>query len=169
VKAPALGGEVREPVRRSERVCTATSLQIHPPQVADDVQHIGAIDFAVANRLTLGIDVINLSLGHPIYEPAATDPLVQAVEAASRAGIVVVTASGNAGINPRSDGMVIGNSQEVGIWSLEPNPEIIRRNLTNAATFFAGMNPPEAGVRLTRSVPPATAPPVESFFGWDEL
>ena len=26
------------------------------------------------------IDVINLSLGHPIYEPAATDPLVQAVE-----------------------------------------------------------------------------------------
>ena len=29
----------------------------------------------------LGIDIINLSLGHPIYEPAATDPLVQAVEA----------------------------------------------------------------------------------------
>lgn len=74
---------------------------------------------------------------------------------------------GNAGINPRSDGMVIGNSQEVGIWSLEPNPEILARNLTNAARFFAGMQPPEAGVRLTRSGPPATAPPVESFFGWD--
>ena len=50
---------------------------------------IRAIDFAVANRSTLGVDVINLSLGHPIYEPAATDPLVQAVERASRAGIIV--------------------------------------------------------------------------------
>lgn len=58
---------------------------------------IAAIDFAVANRRSLGIDVINLSLGHPILEPAATDPLVQAVERASAAGIVVVTSAGNAG------------------------------------------------------------------------
>ena len=35
---------------------------------------IRAIDFAVANKSTFGIDIINLSLGHPIYEPAATDP-----------------------------------------------------------------------------------------------
>jgi serine protease AprX len=43
--------------------------------------------------------VINLSLGHPIYEPAAKDPLVRAVEAASRAGIIVVAAAGNQGFN----------------------------------------------------------------------
>jgi serine protease AprX len=43
-----------------------------------------------------------LSLGHPVYESAATDPLVQAVEAAVRAGIVVVTAAGNCGINPET-------------------------------------------------------------------
>src|SRR2546430_2498585 len=61
---------------------------------------IRAVDFAVANRSSLGIDVINLSLGHPIYEPAATDPLVQAVERASRAGVVVVAAAGNYGKNP---------------------------------------------------------------------
>ena len=60
---------------------------------------IRAIDFAVANRAALRIDMINLSLGHTIYEPAATDPLVQAVERASRAGIVVVAAAGNAGKN----------------------------------------------------------------------
>ena len=48
---------------------------------------IRAVDFAVANRAALGIHIINLSLGHPIYEPASTDPLVQAVERASRAGI----------------------------------------------------------------------------------
>ena len=58
---------------------------------------INAIDFAVANRRRLGIDVINLSLGHPILEPAATDPLVRAVERAVAAGIVVVTSAGNHG------------------------------------------------------------------------
>ena len=61
---------------------------------------IRAIDFAVANKSRLGINLINLSLGHPIAEPAATDPLVQAVERASRAGIIVVAAAGNYGKNP---------------------------------------------------------------------
>jgi serine protease AprX len=61
---------------------------------------IRAIDFAVANRSTLGIDIINLSLGHPIFEPAGSDPLVQAVERASRAGVIVVAAAGNYGKNP---------------------------------------------------------------------
>jgi len=61
---------------------------------------IRAIEFAIANKTRHNIRVINLSLGHPVYEPAATDPLVQAVEAAVRAGIVVVTAAGNCGINP---------------------------------------------------------------------
>jgi serine protease AprX len=58
---------------------------------------IKAVEFAVANRSTLGIHVINLSLGHPIYEPAANDPLVLAVESAVRAGIVVVVSAGNNG------------------------------------------------------------------------
>ena len=63
---------------------------------------IRAIDFAVANRRALRIDVINLSLGHPIFEPAASDPLVQAVERAVRAGVIVVTAAGNYGKNPET-------------------------------------------------------------------
>jgi serine protease AprX len=61
---------------------------------------ISAIEFVTANKDRLGVDVINLSLGHPIYEPAATDPLVQAVEGAARAGIVVVAAGGNYGVSP---------------------------------------------------------------------
>jgi serine protease AprX len=60
---------------------------------------IDAIEFAIANKEKLKIAVINLSLGHPIYEPAATDPLVQAVERAVDAGIVVVVAAGNEGMN----------------------------------------------------------------------
>jgi serine protease AprX len=62
-------------------------------------QVLQAIDFAIAQRDALGIDVINLSLGHPIYEPADTDPLVGAVEAAVRSGIVVVASAGNFGYN----------------------------------------------------------------------
>ena len=36
--------------------------------------------FLTAELNALGIDVINLSLGHPTLEPASTDPLVAAVE-----------------------------------------------------------------------------------------
>ena len=60
---------------------------------------ISAIQFATAHKASLGINIINLSLGHAIYEPAATDPLVQAVQAASRAGLVVVVSAGNYGTN----------------------------------------------------------------------
>ena len=58
---------------------------------------IAAIEYATAKKAALRISIINLSLGHPIFEPAATDPLVQAVEAAVRAGIVVVVSAGNYG------------------------------------------------------------------------
>ena len=57
---------------------------------------VKAIEFAVANRKRLRIDVLNLSLGHPATEPAEDDPLVQAVERATRAGLIVVVSSGNA-------------------------------------------------------------------------
>lgn len=60
---------------------------------------IQAIEFAIANKTKLGIDVINLSLGHPVYESAATDPLVRAVERAVAAGIVVVVSAGNEGMS----------------------------------------------------------------------
>ena len=65
---------------------------------ASDV--IDAIEFAIANKVALDIDVINLSLGHAPYESATTDPLVRAVEQAAAAGIVVVVSAGNVGINP---------------------------------------------------------------------
>jgi serine protease AprX len=66
---------------------------------------IRAIDFVIANKSTLGVQVINLSLGHPILSPAADDPLVQAVEQATAAGIVVVASAGNFG-EKQSDGSV---------------------------------------------------------------
>ena len=61
---------------------------------------ITALEFAVANRRRFNIQVVNLSLGHPIFSPAASDPLVQAVESAVRAGLIVVVSAGNMGTNP---------------------------------------------------------------------
>lgn len=58
---------------------------------------IAGIDWAIANKRRYNIGVINLSLGHPIAEPAATDPLCHAVARAFEAGITVVVSAGNYG------------------------------------------------------------------------
>ena len=58
---------------------------------------IAGIDWAIANRAAYNIRVINLSLGHPVTEPAATDPLCEEVQKAVNAGIVVVVSAGNSG------------------------------------------------------------------------
>ncbi len=58
---------------------------------------IKAIEWCVLNKRKYNIRVINLSLGHPVGESYTTDPLCQAVEAAWKAGIVVVCAAGNRG------------------------------------------------------------------------
>src|SRR4051794_21672174 len=58
---------------------------------------IAAINRAISLKSTYNIRVMNLSLGRPVYESYAQDPLCQAVEAAWKAGIVVVVAAGNDG------------------------------------------------------------------------
>ena len=58
---------------------------------------IAAIEEAIALKDTYNIRVINLSLGHPVYESFTLDPMCQAVEAAWKAGITVVAAAGNMG------------------------------------------------------------------------
>lgn len=63
---------------------------------------IAALDFVTQNKRRLGIHIVNLSMGHPIYEPAASDPLVLAVERAVAAGLVVVTSAGNIGQHPET-------------------------------------------------------------------
>jgi serine protease AprX len=62
---------------------------------ASDV--LAGLQWVFDHREELGIRVLNLSLGHPVYEPAALDPLVQEVEALWNAGVVVVCSAGNAG------------------------------------------------------------------------
>jgi subtilisin family serine protease len=63
---------------------------------------IAAIDYAIANRDTLGVRIINLSVAAPVSESYLVDPLALAAKRAVEAGIVVVTAAGNLGTD--SDG-----------------------------------------------------------------
>jgi serine protease AprX len=63
--------------------------------LASDV--LAGIQWITDHHAEYGIRVANLSLGHPIVEPAADDPLVQAVNDLWDAGVVVVCSAGNRG------------------------------------------------------------------------
>ena len=85
-----------------------------------------AIEFAIANKAALNLHVINLSLGHPIYEAAATDPLVQAVESAVHNGLVVSVSAGNFGIDEST-----GEPAYAGVASPGNSPSAITSGSTN--------------------------------------
>ncbi len=58
---------------------------------------MAAIEEAIDLKPRYNIRVINLSIGRPVFESYKLDPLCMAVEAAWKAGIVVVAAAGNDG------------------------------------------------------------------------
>jgi serine protease AprX len=60
---------------------------------------IAAVDYAIAKRDIYNIRVINLSVAAGVYESYNTDPLALAAKRAVDAGIVVVAAAGNLGLN----------------------------------------------------------------------
>ena len=74
---------------------------------------IAGIQWVIANRTRYNIRIINLSLGHPVMEPSATDPLCEVVAQAVKAGIVVVAAAGNDGLTA-SGGRVLGGINSPG-------------------------------------------------------
>jgi serine protease AprX len=81
---------------------------------------IKALQWVRNNKQRYNIQVANLSLGHPIYEKAETDPLVIAVQETVRVGVKVVVAAGNFGINPET-----GESGYAGITSPGNSPNAI--------------------------------------------
>ena len=58
---------------------------------------LAGLNWIVQNKAKYNIRVVNVSLGHPVYESYTTDPLNLAVQAAWKAGIVVVCSAGNTG------------------------------------------------------------------------
>ncbi len=99
-----------------------------------DSDVIAAIEEAIRLKNTYNIRVINLSLGRPVYESFAVDPLCQAVEQAWQAGIVVVVAAGNDG---RDDSF--GNNGYGTIEAPANDPYVITVGAMNAKlTGFRG-------------------------------
>ncbi len=74
---------------------------------------IAGIDWVIDNRQRHNIRVMNLSLGHPVMEPCAIDPLCQAVARAYSAGVVVVASAGNGGRTAEGT-MVLGGISSPG-------------------------------------------------------
>jgi D-amino-acid oxidase len=72
-----------------------------------------------------------------------------------------------ASMNPRSDGIVVGNLMDRGNWSLEPDEQVRRKNVDAAIQFFAAMRAPRGSATITRSAPPRAVPSLESFYGLD--
>ena len=48
----------------------------------------------------------------------------------------------NVGINPRSDGIAVGNMMERGNGSLDVNEEVRKQNMEAAMTYFSAMRRP---------------------------
>jgi serine protease AprX len=69
---------------------------------------IAGIDWVLENRLKYNIRVINLSLGHPVTEPSATDPLCRAVAQAVAEGVTVVVSAGNYGLTSKGEPVLGG-------------------------------------------------------------
>jgi D-amino-acid oxidase len=66
-------------------------------------------------------------------------------------------------INPRSDGIVVGNMRDRGNWSLEPNMEVRQQNMDAAIQFCAAMRPSLRRGQLMKSSRPSAAPSLGAF------
>jgi minor extracellular serine protease Vpr len=70
----------------------------------NDTASEDAILKAIDDAVNDGMSVINLSLGYDVAELPNLDPFVEAVEAASQFGVIVVASAGNNGPNPGTVG-----------------------------------------------------------------
>ena len=86
---------------------------------------IAAIDWAIANKASKNIRVINMSLGTPVRDSYLTDPLCLAARRAVNAGIVVVASAGNRGKD------LLGNKQYGTIGSPGIEPSVITVGAAN--------------------------------------
>jgi serine protease AprX len=107
-----------DPAVKGKYVGIAPEVNLIDLRVSDDGGQaylsdvVDAIEWAIANRQTYNIRVLNLSLLSTVPEPASTNFLAAAVERAWFSGIFVVVAAGNLGANsalyaPANDPFVV--------------------------------------------------------------
>jgi serine protease AprX len=112
---------VRDPGEKRHYGGMAPAAEIVSVRVLDSRGHgrvsdvMAGIEWVLAHGKELDIRILNLSLGGPSRDPASQDPLVQACEAAWRAGLLVVVSAGNLGRETPGYGGITspGNSASV--------------------------------------------------------
>jgi len=74
---------------------------------------IAALDWTLAYKDALGIDVVNMSLGKGVDESVVSDPLALAAQTLWESGVVVIAAAGNYGHSGNYTVLSPGNSPHV--------------------------------------------------------
>jgi glycine/D-amino acid oxidase-like deaminating enzyme len=69
------------------------------------------------------------------------------------------------GMMPRSDGIVLGHTNQRGVWTLDVDEVAQKRIVERQMATFSAMRAPVAGVSFTEVEAPSGVPAVESFFG----
>jgi serine protease AprX len=105
------------------------------------------LQWAVDNRLTYNIRVLNMSLGFQPFESTVINPLDQAVQAAWNSGIAVVASAGNAG---PSDGTILSPGDDplvITVGSLDDmaQPVVANDEMTNFSSV--GPTSPDGWVK----------------------
>lgn len=87
---------------------------------------VSGIQWCIDNQEEHQIDVISLSLGAPADESDCNDPLVQIVEKAWEAGMVVCVAAGNSGPDKRTIGTPGTSSKVVTVGAMDDKNTVDR-------------------------------------------
>ena len=133
---------------------------------------ISAVDYAIANRVTYNIRVINLSVAAGVYESYNTDPLTLAARRAVDAGIVVVAAAGNFGLTAQGAAqysgitapgnapwvLTVGASNDNG--TQDPADDVVAPFSSRGPSAFDGAEKPDLvapGVDIESTTDPGSA------------
>jgi serine protease AprX len=138
---------------------------------------IAGIDWAVTNKSAYNIRVLNLSLGHPVFESYQTDPLCLAVKHAVDQGIVVVVAAGNDGavgsgfgtvtspgneprvitVGSMDDGNTVTTTDDVLAWFSSRGPSlvdyVVKPDLVAPGMRIVSLRAPESYLDLNYHAP----------------
>lgn len=75
----------------------APGVELVGARITNPAEAIKAIDWVIAHKEELSIDILNLSLGDDAVLPGKSDPFSQATQRAIDAGILTIVAAGNEG------------------------------------------------------------------------
>lgn len=100
---------------------------------------IKGVNWAVDKKEELGIDIINMSLGGPVFASYKNDPVSQSVGKAVEAGIIAMVAGGNSGPKPSTIGTPGNHPDAFTVGALNDRGTVSRAD--DQVAFFSSRGP----------------------------